>query len=441
MTKKKKSSAAFGDGEDWLMNAIISHDEFSSSDMAYIYGYESVVGSLAAVAKFVVNGGGQPYPGTDVMIDTIIYPQIFCARHFLELSLKYMHKRVGFVGEKDLRGLPGHRLPDLFEWLADATRQHAPDVLIYVEKLRAMVMELSRVDEEGDAFRYPRTKGNDPHLADIQIINIDRFQAWFDRLRKLVHDVFFALDYELYKQEAGGYTKHYNREELEDLVTRLPKIKKWDHAILRPFHEGEKVERRGLSYKQFQLVLARIRKTPWLSLRVGVEIRLSEVPSDLFGRVLAPKGSANIEPEEWGALYCILKVGSGEVPDEYARLMTRARKNAADLEEWNAALVVRRTTMTKKQIEAEDKEAFNDPALSFDTSRMQIYNCDGKIREVLPLRPYIFCRGLEKLGQPTLLDDLRRACEKAGISWAEPSASERSNRTYSHMFPHIQSEP
>jgi len=426
----EKELGAFGDGDDWHLNAIVSHDHFSSSDMAYIWGYEAAVGSLTAVARSL-GDGGEPYPGTYVMIDTIVYPQIFCARHFAELSLKCMLKRLAEIGGKDARVpiAPIHDLSDLLEDLVKATQHYAPDVLPYVEKMRGRITELSAVDEEGDAFRYALSKGAVPHLADVKIINVERFQNWFDKLRKLVHDVFFAIDYELDELDKGGATKHYKRDDLADLARRLPKIDEWNHSILRPFHQIELTARPDMSYTQFQRALSRIRRTPWLSIEVGQETPLLEVKPDLFSRVLDSTRSSSIALEEWGALYCIFKIGRGEVPEEYLRMMTAAKNTAIELNEWESALTARRSTMTEEEIEAENERAFSDLNLSFDTSRMQIYYCEAKIRDVLPRHAYIFCRGLDKLGQPMLLSALRLACDKADIIWAEPPPPESKKAT------------
>lgn len=356
------------------------------------------------------------------MIDTIIYPQVFCARHFVELSLKCMLKRVRILGGKGARFSipPHHHLVKLFDNLIEAVQQYSPSLLTYVERMGSMIGELSQVDKEGDAFRYAISKGNKPHLTSLEKINIERFQEWFDKLRKLVQDVFFAIGYELDELDKGGATTCYKRDELADLVGRLPPIDRWNNDILKPIYQAEVIARPDLSYGKFQEALALIRSAPWLSIRLGRELTLPEVSPDLFGRVLSPNRSMNIEPEEWGALYCILQVGKGEVPEEYERLMKGAKETAIALKQWQADQAVRHSRMTEEEIEAEIDRAWSYPALTLDTSRMAIYGCEGKIRSVLSYHAYLFCRGLEKLGQPTLLANFHLACDTAGVSYAEP---------------------
>lgn len=417
---------AFGEGEDWQLNAIVGPHHWSSSEMAYIWGYESAVGSLTAVAKFVAAGEGQPYPGTDVMIDTIVYPQVFCARHFLELSLKCLLRRVAAIAARNANvPVPStHDLSKLFMALLKSARQHAPEVLPFVEKINPMVSTLSQFDRDGDAFRYSVSKGDAPHLAGIDRINIERFQKWFDQHRWHVHQAFYAIGYELDELDKGGSTKHYKRDDLADLAGRLPKRDAWNGEILRRFYEEELSTRPEMSYTQFQAALRQIMSLPWLALKVGRESPLPEVRDDLFGRLLAPDRRDDITQEEWGALYCIFRVGAGEIPEEYQNLMRGAQLTAIEYQKWQEDIEKRRRTMTEGEIEAERDQAFADGTLSFDTSRMAIFDSEGKIRALLPERAYIFCRGLEKLGQPTLLGRFQQACDVAGISWSEPQPSD-----------------
>lgn len=80
----------------------------------------------------------------------------------------------------------------------------------------------------------------------------------------------------------------------------------------------------------------------------------------------------------------------------------------------------RHSTIKEDEIKAEYERTISDPELSFDTSQMAIYGCEGKMRVVLSEHAYIFCRGLEKLVQPIFLGALRLACDEVDISRAEP---------------------
>lgn len=115
--------------------------------------------------------------------------------------------------------------------------------------------------------------------------------------------------------------------------------------------------------------------------------------------------------------------------------MAAAKKNAIELEKWNTEVAERHSTMTKDEIEAEYEPTPSNPELFFDTSQMAIYGCEGKMRVVLSEHAYIFCRGLEKLGQRTLLAALRIACDEVGISWAEPPPPGPSKARMLPLFP------
>lgn len=42
------------------------------------------------------------------------------------------------------------------------------------------------------------------------------------------------------------------------------------------------------------------------------------------------------------------------------------------------------------------------------------------MRSLLSTDIFTFCRGLDRLGQPTLLQAFRQACDEVGLNWGEP---------------------
>lgn len=303
----------------------------------------------------------------------------------------------------------------------DRVRQSAPDLMPHMEKMRPMVCELSKADVDGDAFRYAATKGDVEHSGMPRQVNLDAFQSWFDENRVYVNDALFLIGFELDEMDIGGATKFYKRHELVDLADRLPQRTAWNKQILEDFHRQEMEAKPELSWRQFQMALSNIQSKAWLSIRLGVEIPLSEVSSDLFERLTLERG-ASISPVEWGALYWIYKVGVGVDPEDYFSGMALARETAARFEKLQEQEHIRRSTMSAAELEVDDYKRFDDGGRTFDCSGMGCYSSEGMIRDNLPSRAYIICRGLDRLGQPTLLYAFQRACDFAGIGWAVPSS-------------------
>lgn len=412
----------FGDGEVWALNASIGENPFVADELAYIWGYEAAVGAITAAARYVAQGGEQPCPGTDIMVDAVIYPQIFCARHYVELSLKRMIRRVGEIGKAKLTAPGTHDLLKLLEVLLDRANKFSPDLVSHIQQIRPMVCELAKVDADGDAFRYAVTKGDEAHPNMPKIINIATFQAWFDENRNKVNDLLFLIGFELDELDIGGGTKFYSRHALVGLADRLPAYSLWNKELLHSIHQKEVEGLPQLTKRQFDLALSVIKTKPWLSIKVGIEIPLQEVGPDLFQRLMATGGGVDVvSPEEWGALYWIYKVGAGVDAEEYFSGMATARMAAAGFQEWQEAERVRRSSMSSEEIEMYDSRG-HDVKNTFDCSGMGCYSSERMIRSNLQRRAYIICKGLERLGQVTLLCEFMRACESAGVSCAVPSA-------------------
>ncbi|QNH12678.1 hypothetical protein [Xanthomonas sp. SI] len=420
---KGSLSGPFGEGKDWALNASIGEHPFVPDELAYIWGYEAAVGALTAAARHVARGGEQPCPGTDIMVDAVIYPQVFCARHYVELSLKRMIRRVGVIGKAKITAPGTHELTKLLEILVDRANQFAPDLVPYIQEIRPMICELAKVDADGDAFRYAATKGDVMHPNMPKIVNIDTFQSWFDENRRYINDLLFIVGFELDELEIGGGTKFYSRQALAELADRLPLNSVWNKEILDVIHRKEMEALPQLTKRQFDLALSVIKSKPWLSIKVGIEVPLPEVKSDLFQRLMVKDGGAGIVSlEEWGALYWIYKIGAGLDPEEYSSGMAVAKVTAAKFEEWCEAERIRRSSMSIAEMEADEAKRFDDVERNFDCSGMGCYWSEGMIRSNLKIRAYIICQGLDRLGQPTLLCEFQRACDYVGIGYAVPSA-------------------
>lgn len=410
------------DTDDWHLNAILPHAQAASSEMGYIWGYEQAVGSLTTVAEHVVAEGGYIRPGTYVMMDTIIFPLLFSARHFLELSLKRVIRRARIIGEAKQTTPPAyHDLRQLYEKAVKEVQTHVPRSLSFVEKLEGPVDEFHALDPEGDAMRYAGSKSDVLHLAGVRQMNIGRFQAWFDHLRHLVSDAFLALDYDENELESGTATKDYDRAELFALARRLPPRDTWTNETLPPFFEEEKAKKPTLSRKRFDVAIDRILTRPWLSILVGVELQLAELSEDLFHRLVMAKASDTITEEEWGALYCLQKVGAGYPLESYSAQLKRAKEGKKAVEALETEQAKEREQAGSKKVTAKQRKAWREPRMAFYQDSMSIYYCEGSIRSVLSSHTFTFCRGLELLGQPALLQAFRSACEEVGLHWAPPS--------------------
>ena len=112
----------------------------------------------------------------------LVYPIVFCYRHFLELTLKAILEDYGSMGDVT-RKRTHHKLEDLWEDFrtllrnldSDHLQEKATDAVEYC------IAEFEKIDPFSDAFRYPDRKGQPfdidhesidlPHLRDtVQVI-------------------------------------------------------------------------------------------------------------------------------------------------------------------------------------------------------------------------------------------------------------------------------
>lgn len=410
------------DTDDWHLNAILPHAQMASSEMGYIYGYEQAVGALTAAAYQTAAGHSEVWPGTYVMVDTILFPLVFSARHYLELSLKRIIRRARVIGRAKGKTTPPthHILAELYQDAVRAVAEHAPRSLSFVEKLEGPVAEFQALDPQGDAMRYAGSKSDDLHLADVRMINIGRFQAWFDHLSLLVGDAFLALGYDEEELDSGTATKDYDRSELFALAKRLPPCDEWNNQTLLPFLEEEMAARAPFSKNRFEAALDRIRTRPWLSILVGLELPLPELSGDLFRRLASGEKSASITDEEWGALYCLHRVGGGMPLESYGDQLKRAKEGKEAMKSLEAQQESKRDGAEGGEISDGQPAPRSDPMMVFHQDSMAIYHSEGKVRAVLSSHAFTFCRGLERLGQPTLLKAFREGCDEVGLNWGEP---------------------
>lgn len=129
----------------------------------YIYGYKHAAELLV---EHVLNG--------NTGLDTLIYPILFLYRQCLELQLKSLIKRGSSLLDSPRRALPIHNLNTLWADCKEILEKifDNDDDRRSINEIGNIVLQLSEVDPNAQAFRYPKdTKGNESLLG-IRHINL-----------------------------------------------------------------------------------------------------------------------------------------------------------------------------------------------------------------------------------------------------------------------------
>lgn len=140
---------------DWVFNACM--DE-RPTRWRYATGYRTGAELLFRYLKMT---------GEREHNDVVVYPLVFCWRHYLELVLKESVQNArGLTGTEGKADLSEHRLMPLWEEL----RPHLPEFgapPLDIKVVGRTIQYLSRFDPGSFAFRYPTTTNGDSTQSDI----------------------------------------------------------------------------------------------------------------------------------------------------------------------------------------------------------------------------------------------------------------------------------
>lgn len=146
---------------DWYLNAQL-HVASEIWD-TYAEGYKSA-GDI--IVKYVIKN--------KCYQDFLVYPIVFLYRQYLELRLKELIRVSSWLLGQDVKVSKTHNLLALWDRARPNIEKVWPDseakgVLITIgDRLR----ELSVIDPESEAFRYPESKKGKPTLVEVEHINL-----------------------------------------------------------------------------------------------------------------------------------------------------------------------------------------------------------------------------------------------------------------------------
>lgn len=103
----------------------------------------------------------------------LVYPIVFCYRHYLELALKAILQRYGPLGSITSTW-SHHRLEDLwrdYRTLLRAVGAEAPEDQS-TDAVERCVAEFAKIDPASDTFRYPTNRKGQPFDTELEILDL-----------------------------------------------------------------------------------------------------------------------------------------------------------------------------------------------------------------------------------------------------------------------------
>jgi hypothetical protein len=196
-----------------------------------------------------------------VTADTLIYPACYLVRHAVELYLKNFLislrdcKYQEWERFSDISNCLnvekfGHDINGIWECFKNITKQWDNRFTLLIENAEPIAMDIVRIDNTGETFRYSVGINGDKHLAEFEVIGLNQlrinFQKLVDHLQQ-IDDLFQRLIME-YSFSSRPFTKKLSRNDLFKIAKTLPKRNDWEkdefstikEKIKREFDIGSK---------------------------------------------------------------------------------------------------------------------------------------------------------------------------------------------------------
>lgn len=309
------------------LNACVGNNTGSDDDHGYVTGFAQAARALIATAK------QQGYVDSDsdervtVYVDALIYPIGYCARHHIELFLKRQIARVSSLRNTPPMVLDStHVLDDLLKTLKElcaTADRRLPELLAPLE---VAIAEFARIDPTGEVFRYRKSKGDETHLAEIGIINLQALGQGFARMVAAGEEFERVVDAITYEYGQGTYTDALSRWELRALAKALPPRDTWKGSTTFASVRDDFMRAHELSARDFTKAIKVIEGHYELAAFIGAPRPLVDVAPATLERLATMEfdGSflESISERTWRALDAIYEVGHIDVFSElYAHRM------------------------------------------------------------------------------------------------------------------------
>lgn len=176
---------------DWHNNACLNYVDDTSG--LYIRGYKFAADLL--VEHIDRTGSGQ---------DGLVFPIVFSYRHYIEL----LFKSIIFLGNRLIhdKATPPktvHKIDHL--WcdtkgiIREIWKGKDPDEF---KLINHVICELTKVDSDSFAFRYPKDKYNQKNIPEIFHINVRHFKEMIDRAGLFLEGVECGIESYLENRQA-----------------------------------------------------------------------------------------------------------------------------------------------------------------------------------------------------------------------------------------------
>jgi hypothetical protein len=138
-------------------------------------------GAMAEGFKRMADVGLRHLEQTGRGQDYLVYPIVYCYRHYVELSLKEIIRAARMLLDEQ-GGVPStHNLDALWNTAEPLLKQIADSPETY-RSVRNCLARFNELDPQSDAFRYPVRANGDPSLPGVQNLDLGQVRDVVERL-------------------------------------------------------------------------------------------------------------------------------------------------------------------------------------------------------------------------------------------------------------------
>ncbi|CAI3139250.1 hypothetical protein MWMV17_MWMV17_02067 [Acinetobacter calcoaceticus] len=258
-----------GNHQYYHLNACVGNNGWTGIS-TYLEGYQA-----ATIAMLESILDKKALEGSEIIFwtqDTAIYPIVFTARHSIELFLKAEINNINTLKkylspiQKELTVT--HNIQKLWNIFKSQLSFVGDNRLNYIVlKLENAIEEYSKIDPNGETFRYPYSNEDKKHLEEVSLINIYDFYINYLELAKEMQDFQVLVSCLQNEYSTGTYTKKLNRKDFEDISKSLPLREEWAEINFKKIKEDIK-NKYNLSGRELSSVLDQIQNHYEFSLNI-----------------------------------------------------------------------------------------------------------------------------------------------------------------------------
>jgi hypothetical protein len=374
-------------GYDWSLNACVGNNTGSRDNSG---GYSAGFQSAAEIMLRILNVPRPPSAsetwGGYPLVDVLVYPLCYCARHHVELVLKASLPKAWAIfkikSPHEAQGMSAPRAIEKTHSILEVwTQLHAlcekgdSRLSQLTAAIHPYILDIDSIDASGQTFRYAAdAEDGARHLDDLSHINLGFFAHGYAELCELLERLEMSLDFVRSEMLVGSFTVKLNRDDLYEIARMLPHVDQWKDPSFAEIKQ-EIRGKYGLGSKDFQKACDKIKSTRTLSWRIGILKPIDGLSRDVFSRLKESRStviseSQELSLEQRSAIFGLISICSPNyLPEEFDSFLAGVPDDP-------------------------------DEATHFMLEREQ-----GYLARKVAGRPDLFRYGLRALGQHQLLDE------------------------------------